>query len=106
MCAWKGLEYVRFAVTAPGSVEFEKDVLLVIEDDVFVVVGDDNLDGSLLLLWDGLRLDAGLNLAVHKVLDEGSDSLFGQFFALVEGELLVLDGFLNSESGPFVGFKV
>ena len=27
-------------------------------------------------------------------------------FALVEGEFLVLDGFLNGECGPLVGFKV
>lgn len=106
ICAWNGVVYVRFAVTAPWGVEFEKDVFLVIEDDIFVVVGDHDLDGSLLLLWDGLRLDAGLDLAINKVLDEGSDSLFGQFLALVEREFLVLNGFLDSESWPFVNFEV
>lgn len=98
--------YVRFAVTAPRGVEFEKNVLLVIENDIFVIVGDHNLHRSLLLLWDGLRLDTGLHLAINEILDKISDSFLGQFLALVEGELLVLDGFLDSESGPFVDFKI
>ena len=64
----KGL--LRFAVTAPGGVEFKKNILLIVQNDVLVVERHNGLDGALLLLWDRLRLDAGFNLAVNEVLDE------------------------------------
>lgn len=99
----KGL---RLAVAAPGCVELDQDVLLIVQDDVFVVVRDDDLDGPFLSFWNRLRLDAGRDLAGQKVVDELADALFGELGALIEGELLVLDGLLDGEGGPLGGVEV
>lgn len=93
-------------MAAPWGVEFQQDVLVIVDDNVFVVVCNDDLDGTFLLFWDRLGFDAGLDLAVNEVLDESTDVLLGQLLALVEGEFLVLDGFLDGESGPFIDFEV
>ena len=66
----------------------------------------DDLDAALLLLRNRLALDTWRNLAVDKVLDESADIIMCEFLALVKGELLVLDGLLDGEGGPFVDFKV
>ena len=91
------------AVTAPGSVELEEHVLVVLDDEVLVVLGDDDGGGTLLLLRDGLALDAGLDLALDVLLDESTDGLGGEVLdgaLLGEGELLVLLDVLDGESGP------
>lgn len=103
---YEGLGDLRFTVTAPRGVEFQQDVLIVVDDYILVVVGHHNLDRPFLLLGDGLGFDAGLNLAVDEVLDESSDILLCQLLALVEWEFLVLAGFLDGEGGPFVDFEV
>ena len=41
-------------MAAPWGVEFEEDVIFVVDDDVFVVVGYDYLDWTFLFLRDGL----------------------------------------------------
>jgi len=67
---------------------------------------NDDMDGTILRLRKGLRLDAGFNLAVYKVLDEGTNVLLGECLGLVEGEFLVLNSFLDGECGPLVDLKV
>ena len=94
------------AVTAPGSVELNENILLVVDDDLLVVVGDDGGDGAVVLLGDRLRLDGRLNLTSKEVLDEGTDILSVDLVVLVVGELLVLVGALDSESGPLAGLQV
>lgn len=94
------------AVTAPGSVELEEDILVVIEDNVVVALGNNNGDGALLGLGDGLGLDAGLNLAGNEVVDELGNLVVGDLLLLVEGELLVLGDLLDSERGELVGLEV
>lgn len=69
-------------------------------------MGHNNLDRSFLLLGDGLRLDAWLNFAVDKVLDEFSDVVVCDLLRLVIWEFQVLHGFLNREGGEFISFKV
>lgn len=93
-------------MAAPWCVEFEEYVVLIVDDDVFVIVGNDHLDVTFLLLGDGLRFDAGLHLAVNELLDECGHVVVGELLALVEGEFLVLHGFLDGEGGPFVDFEV
>lgn len=102
----KGKRDIRFAVAAPWGIEFQQDVLVLVNDNVFIVVCHHDLNGTFLLFRDGLGFDAGLDLAVNEVLDESTNVLLGQFLALVEGEFLVLDGFLDGEGGPFVDFEV
>lgn len=94
------------AVTAPGSVELNEDILGVIKDNVVVALGDDDGDGALLGLGDGLRLDGRLNLASNEVIDELLDGLGGDLLLLVEGELLVLGGLLDGEGRELVGLEV
>lgn len=93
-------------MAAPGGVEFYEDVFVGFHDDVFVVVRDDDFDGSVLLFGDGLAFDAGLDFAVDEGLDEVADFFLRELFALVQGELLVLDGFLDGEGRPLVYFEV
>ena len=93
-------------MTTPWGVEFKENIIVVIHHDVFVVVCHDNLDRAFLFLWDGLRLDAGFNLAVEELLNEGADVLLGDLLLLVKGEFLILDNFLNGEGGPFTILQI
>ena len=65
-----------------------------------------DFDATLLLLRNRLALYTWRNLAVNEILDKSADIVMCNLLALVKGEFLVLDGFLNCESGPFVGFEV
>jgi hypothetical protein len=93
-------------VTAPWSVEFHENVFISLHHDILVVVRYDDFDGTVLLLWDWLALDAGLDLAVHEVLNEIADFLLCELLALIQGELLVLDSLLDGKGGPLVHFKI
>ena len=68
-------------------------------------MGHNNGHWSLLFLWDRLGFDAGLELAIDKVLDKCSNVLFSKRVA-IKGIFLILDGFLDGESGEFVGRKI
>lgn len=93
-------------MTAPWSVEFHENVFIGFHYDILVVVRYDDFDGTVLLLGDWLALDAGLDLAVHEVLNEITDFLLCELLALIQGELLVLDSLLDGKGGPFVHFKI
>jgi hypothetical protein len=97
------------AVSAPRGVELDENILLVVDDEVLVALGDDHGGTGLLLLGDGLALDAGLDLAGDKVLNERADSLFGDVLGsalLGVGELLVLGDVLDGERGPGADLEV
>jgi len=96
----------RFAVTAPWSVELQKNIFVVVHDNRVVVVSHNEMHRPILLLRDSLGLDAWLNLAVNEVLNKLADIFRGELLALVEGELLVLDCFLDGEGGPLVDLKI
>lgn len=100
----KGL--LRFAVTAPGGIELEQNIVLVVQHNFLVVVGHYDLNRALLLLWNRLRLDAGVNLAVNEVLDKCTDIVVCDFLVLVKGKFLILDSLLDSESWPFAIFEI
>ena len=91
-------------MTAPRGVELEEYVFVVVHNDVFVVVGYNNLNGAFLLLWDRLRLDAWLDLSIDEILDERTNVFLGELLSLVERVLLILDGFLDGESRPLANF--
>lgn len=93
-------------MATPWGVEFNEDVPVVVYDNVFIVVGNNNLNGTVLGLGNRLGLDAGLNLAVNKILNEFSNILFGDFLGLIKGKLLVLNGFLDSKSWEFFGVQI
>ena len=98
--------YLRFAVAAPWGVKFYKNVFFVVNNDILVVVGYHNLNIALLLLGNGLGLDAGFELASHEIIDELANVFRRELLGLVKGKLLVLDGLLDRKGRPFVGFEV
>jgi hypothetical protein len=96
-------------VSTPWSVELEQHILVAVNDDFLVVLGDDDGGGAFLLLGDRLALDAGLELAGNKVGDELGQLLGGESRGITSfgvWELLVLDGVLDGESGPRADLKV
>jgi hypothetical protein len=97
------------AVSAPGGVELEKDVLVVVDDEVLVALGDDHGGTKLLLLGNGVGLDAGLNFALNELLNESADSLLADVLdgtLLGVGVLLVLGDVLDGERGPGADLEV
>src|SRR5690349_17305826 len=100
------MEHSRLAVTAPRSIELNQDILLIIQNDVIVIPGNNNGYWAILRLWDRLRLDRGIDFASNEIIDERANRLLGELSLLVEGKLLVLDGLLNSERGPLADLKV
>lgn len=93
-------------MTTPWRIEFQKDILVVVEDNIFVVVRNDDSNGTLLLLWNRLRFDTRFNLAIDKGLDEIADVLLRKLLGLVEWEFLILDSLLNGEGRPLANFEV
>ena len=93
------------AVTAPGGVELDQDILVGVHDNLVVVLGDNDGDGAVVLLGDGVGLDAGVDLASCEFVEELGDLLLGEISAL-EGELLVLLGVLDGEGGPLADLEV
>jgi hypothetical protein len=97
------------AVSAPGGVELEENILVVVDDEVLVALCDDDGGARLLLLRDGVALDAGLDLALDELLDESANGLMADVLhgaLLVVGELLVLGDVLDGECGPGADLKV
>lgn len=99
-------ENLRLAVSAPGSVKFNQDILLVVNDNLLVVAANNNSNRSLLSLGNGLGLEARVNLAIKDVLDELADLLGINLLVLVVRVLGVLGGVLDSESRELLGLKV
>ena len=96
-------------MSAPWGVEFEEDVLLVVDDDVLVVLRHNNGHGTFLLLGDGLRFDAWLDFASHEVIDELANLLLAEVLDVSlfgERELLILLGVLDGERGPLADLEV
>jgi putative lipase involved disintegration of autophagic bodies len=84
----------------PGSVEFDKNVLGVIEDNVFVVVCNDNGDGAFLCFGDGFALDTRCHTTVEVTIYKFLDILGGDLLGLIKGEFLVICNVLNGKRGP------
>lgn len=99
-------ERLRFAVSTPWGVKFDENIMIILQNDLFVIVGYNDLNGALLLLGNGLRLDAWANLAIYEVLNEFANIIMCYLLVLVEGELLVLDGLLDCKCGPLVNLEV
>ena len=93
-------------MSAPGGVELDEDILLVVNDNLLIVAAYDHGDGAFLGLGNRLRLDARLYLAVQDVLNELADLLGVKLLGLVIGELGVLGGLLDGEGRELLGLKV
>ncbi len=93
-------------MTAPWGVELEKNIVLILQNDLFVVVGHNDLDRALLLFWNRLRLDAGVDFAINEGLNECANIIVRNLLVLVKRKLLVLDSLLDGKSWPFAIFEV
>lgn len=81
----------------------QQDILARVHDHIVVVVGHHRGDGAVVRRRDRLGLDAGLQPAGHKVLDERADG--GGIHAPAVGELL-LGGALVDAKGREIGVVV
>ena len=97
---------LRLAVTAPWGVELKQNILVVVNHNLVIVLRNDNSDRAFLLLWDGLRLDAWLDLSGDEVINELADFLLSEFLGLVIRKLLILVRILDSESRELADLKV
>lgn len=93
-------------MTTPRCVELDENILLIVNDNLLVVVGDDGGDRAVIVLGDSLALDARLQLTRDNIIHKLGNIGLGDGLGLVEGELLVLGDMLDSESGPLASLKV
>lgn len=93
-------------MAAPWRIVFDEHILGIVHDNIVVVLGDNDGDWAILLFRDGFTLDAGLNLASDKIIDEFANVLCIEFFVSSVGELLVVDSILNGKGGPDTSFEV
>ena len=84
----------------PWSIEFDENILLVIKDDIFVRMSDDDGDGAFLFLGDRLALDAGFHSTIEITGDKLLNIFGGNFLGLIVREFLILCNILNSKSRP------
>jgi hypothetical protein len=92
-------------VSTPGSVEFNKDVLGLVTDNVLVVLSNNNFNGTIVRLGDRLRLERGLKFSSNKRVEPGLDVGLDNLFSLVIGELGILGNVRETEGGP-LGLEV
>ena len=93
-------------MSTPGCVEFKKDILLFIKDNVLVGMRHDNSDWAFLGLGNRLRLNAGLRLAIKNVLDKFTNVLGLELLVLVIGVLGMLLGVLDGKGREFLRVQV
>lgn len=94
------------AVAAPRGIVLNKNVFVILDHKILVVVANNDRDRSLLCLRNRLGLDAGLNLSIENALDERADVLSIDFLGLVKRVLGVLRRVLDGERWELLGVKV
>lgn len=93
-------------MTAPWGVELKENILVVVNHNLVIILRNDNSDRAFLLLRNGLRLDAWLDLSGNEVINELTDFLLSELLGLVIRKLLVLVRLLDSESGELADLEV
>ena len=93
-------------MTTPWGIELKENILVVVNHNLVIVLRNDNGDRAFLLLWDGLRLDAWLDLSGNEVINELADFLLSELLGLVIRKLLVLVRLLDSESRKLADLEV
>lgn len=70
------------AVAAPWSVVLDEDILSLVPNDILPVATDNNLDWSIVHLWDRLRFKEWFEVAILELLNELTDSFKSQIVDL------------------------
>lgn len=71
------------AVSAPGGVELNQDLLVRVNHNFFEILSDNNLDGFVIFLRDGGRFEEGVDLSVVDSLHEGGELIGGNGIGFV-----------------------
>jgi len=71
-------------MSAPGGIEFNKDILSGIHNNLVEGLSDKNIDGFILGSWDFLRFKGSRKLSWFPVSDKLEDVLSSDFSAHVE----------------------
>ncbi len=85
----------------PCGIEFDKDILGVIENDLFKVLSDEDVHGLVLLSRNRLALELRLDFAIKILMNPFADTFSGNFLALVIRILELFLKILDDECGPF-----
>jgi len=85
----------------PRSIEFDEDILGVVENNVVVGLCDDNGDWAFLFLRDGFTLDAGFHRSIEVTGNKGLNIGSRDILSLVIREFLILLNILDRKRGPF-----
>ena len=75
----------RFAVSAPGGVEFDEDILGGVFDKFFKVLTDNDLDSVVGVVWDFFGFQVSSDGAVKNSVDKSSNGVGGEV-VLLRGE--------------------
>lgn len=89
-----------FAVTAPGGIEFDEDILGVIEDNVLESFANNRVDTLVLGFRDRLALERRLEFASEVLFNPLRCEFGGNVFTLVERVLQLFAEVLNNEGRP------
>lgn len=90
----------RIAVGAVLAVEIEEDVLIAVQHNLLVRLGDHDAYGAIVGIWYGLRLDGWLETASSEASNKGIHICLGEgTFALVKRVLLLLGAIKDSQGG-------
>ena len=68
----------RFAMSAPWCIEFDKDVLGAVHDNLVKVLSNNNLDGSVGVVWEVFRLQVSLNRSIKNAVNKRGDLVSGK----------------------------
>lgn len=94
------------AVSAPGCIELDELVLAVITDNGVKLVSDKNVDGTVLILGNGLRLDRGLDGTRAVLGNKVSDLADKVAREILKRILEVALDVLNGKCGPVLALDV
>ena len=85
----------------PGGIQFQEDILLVIVDNFFEVLPNEDDNRLILSGRNRLALELGLKFTIDKLSNPSLDSLSREIFALIVRVFELLLDVLDDESGPF-----
>jgi hypothetical protein len=84
----------------PWSIEFNENILVVIEDDVIVTGSNDDGDGTFLFFGHWFTLDAGQHASIEITGDELLNLGGCDFLGLIVRILCIFGNILNCECRP------
>lgn len=91
---------------APSSIELDKDVLSIVEDDALELLANKVIDTLVLGLGNGLTLKLGLETTIEIPGNPVGDASGVDWLRLIKGVLELFHKVLDDKAGPFGFLKV